>query len=110
MRIRRFPRRFPRYSLDRPLNVVVFWEDAAVRTLHGRCRVLGEGGLGGTIADQLYIGDVVRLELPPLVRTYGSVRSVQGAAHGFEFLFTDESQRRAVRRLCETCGKDTAQA
>ncbi len=110
MRIKRFPRRFPRYSTDRPLNVIVFWEDVAVRTIHGRCRVLGEGGLGAAIADQLYIGDVVRLELPPLVRTYGSVRNVRGPAHGFEFLFTDEEQRRAVHRLCDVCAKEAAEA
>ncbi len=103
-------RRFPRYSLDRALNVVVFWDDIAVRTLHGRCRVVGEGGLGARISDQLYIGDVVRLELQPAVRTYGSVRSVQGHEHGFEFLFIDEGQRSAIKRLCDTCAKEAAEA
>ncbi len=99
-------RRFPRYDLDRPLNVVVFWDDIAVRTIHGRCRVLGEGGLAATISDQLYIGDVVSLDLYPIAKTYGSVRCVQGSYHGFEFLFTSDTQRRAIKRLCDSCARD----
>ncbi len=103
-------RRFPRYQLDRPLNVTVYWEDIAVRTIHGRCRVLGEGGLGATIADQLYLGDVVGLDLCAITKTYASVRSVRGGDHGFEFLFTSDSQRRAVKRLCDACERDAAAA
>ncbi len=103
-------RRFPRYEFSRALNVVVFWDDVAVRTIHGRCRILGEGGLSAMIADQLYIGDVVGLELYPVAKTYGSVRSVRGAEHGFEFLFTDESQRRAIQRLCEACASKASEA
>jgi PilZ domain len=99
-------RRFPRYEVDRPLNVVVFWEDVAVRTIRGRCHVLGEGGLAATISDQLYVGEVVGLDLYPVARTYGSVRSVRGPDHGFEFLFTNENQRRAIKRLCEACASD----
>jgi PilZ domain len=102
-------RRFPRYELDRPLNVVVFWDDVAVRTIRGRCRVLGEGGLGANISDQLYIGDVVSLDLYPVAKAYGSVRNVSGTYHGFEFLFTDDNQRRAIKRLCDTCANDLRQ-
>ncbi len=101
-------RRFPRYPVDRNLSVVMFWDDIAVRTIHGRCHLVSEGGMAATISDQLYLGDVVRLELPPAVRTYGSVRSVQGARHGFEFIFIDEGQRRAIKRLCDACAKDEA--
>ncbi len=103
-------RRFPRYSIDRPLNVTVYWDDIAVRTIRGRCLVLGQGGLGASISDQLYIGDVVGLDLYPIAKTYGSVRSVRGAEHGFEFLFTSETQRRAIERLCDAYALEQADA
>lgn len=32
--------------------------------------MLGEGGLGSTLADELYLGNVVRLDLPPISRIY----------------------------------------
>lgn len=95
--------RAPRYATDRALSAVRFWEDTPVRTVHGRCHVVSRRGLGATVADQLYIGEVVRLDLPPILRVYASVRNISGARHGFEFLFLTDSQQRAIQRLCDAC-------
>ena len=95
------PRRFPRYTVERPLKIIVFWEDMPLRTVHGHCHTLGEGGLGATVADDLYLGDVVSLEMPPLTRTYVRVRNIRGIQKGFEFLQLSTTQRQAVHRLCE---------
>lgn len=93
-------RRFPRYSTDRPLTAIVYWDDSPIRKLHGRCVVLGEGGLGATLPDQLYVGEVVRLDMPPIPSVYATVRSTRGTEHGFEFLYSRDGQRRAVGQLC----------
>ena len=95
------PRRYPRYIVERRLKIVVFWEDTPIRTVHGNCHVLGEGGLGATVYDELYLGDVVALEMPPVSRTYARVRNIRGMQKGFEFLQLSDTQRQAVRQLCE---------
>ena len=95
------PRRFPRYIVERPLKIIVYWEDMPIRTVHGNCHVLSEGGLGATVADDLYLGDVVSLEMPPISRTYARVRNIRGIQKGFEFLQLSTTQQQAVRRLCE---------
>lgn len=95
-------RRYPRFALDRPLTVTVFWDDTPIRTLRGRCRILAEGGLGAVLHDQLYVGEVLRLEMPPLSRAYASVRSVSGSQYGLGFLYLSEGQRRAVHSICES--------
>ena len=95
------PRRYPRYIVERPLKIIVFWEDVPMRTVHGHCQVLGEGGLGATIADELYLGDVVSLEMPPISKTYAYVRNIRGTEKGFEFVQLSSTQRQAIRRLCE---------
>jgi PilZ domain len=77
-----------------------------VRTIHGRCRVLGEGGLGAYLAERLYVGEVVRLDVPPVAGLYASVRNTKGSEHGFEFMFTRDDQRRQIRALCAWCSKD----
>ncbi len=99
------PRRFPRYETDRQLTAVVFWDDMPARTVHGRCRVLGEGGLGATLAERLPVGEIVRLHLPPLSGLYAAVRNTRGSDHGFEFIFVGDSQRRQIRDLCAWCTK-----
>lgn len=93
-------RRFPRYSVSRSVTAIVYWDDAPIRKVHGRCLVLGEGGLGATLADQLYVGEVVRLEMPPVPGLYATVRNTRGTEHGFEFLYSRDGQRKAVNELC----------
>ncbi len=95
-------RRFPRYAVDRPLTAVLYWEETPIRRVHGRCRILAEGGLGATLADELYLGEVVRLEIPPALNVYASVRDTRGNHHGFEFLFLNDRQRQIIRHLCNS--------
>jgi len=83
------------------LTATVFWDDTPIRTVRGRCRVLAEGGLGVIIPDQLYIGEVVRLDMPPMHRAYASVRSASGTHYGLGFLYLSEGQRKAVHSLCD---------
>ncbi len=93
-------RRFPRFEVDLPLTLLTFWEDTPIAKAHGRCRLLGEGGLGASVAHELYVGEVVRLELPRITRVYASVRYIHGNQYGFEFAFLDHAQRCAVRQFC----------
>jgi hypothetical protein len=99
-------RRYPRFEVDIPLTLLTFWDDMPVAKAHGRCDRLAEGGLGATVARELYMGEVVRMELPRIARLYASVRYVQGNRYGFEFAYTDDAQRRAIRRLCEAQEQD----
>ena len=99
-------RRFPRYPIDRPLNATLFWDDQPIRKLHGRALVLGEGGLGASLADQLFLGEVVRLEMPPVPALYAMVRNTRGTEHGFEFLYSRDGQRRAVNELCAAMAEE----
>ncbi len=94
-------RRFPRYEIDRPLTAIVYWDDHPIRKVHGRCQVLGEGGLSASLGDQLYVGEVVRVEMPPVPAVYATVRDARGTHHGFEFLYSRHGQRQAVQALCD---------
>ena len=94
-------RRFPRYKIDHPVSAVLYWDDLPIRKVSGRCRVLGLGGLAATVFHQFYIGEIVRLELPPAVKAYASVRNVRGTVYGFEFILLGEAERRAIKRLCD---------
>lgn len=93
-------RRFPRFPTDRSVTAVIFWDDLPIRKIHGRCHMLGEGGLGATLNDQLYVGDVVRLDIMPLPSIYAKVCNTQGTRHGFQFLFQEYGQRRAIAEAC----------
>lgn len=93
-------RRFPRYHINRPLKATIYWEDNPIRKLYGRAVMVGEGGLGARLTDQLYLGEVVRLEMPPVPALYAMVRNTRGTEHGFEFLYSRDGQRRAINELC----------
>lgn len=103
-------RRYPRCSVDRQVTAVVFWDETPIRKVHGSCRVLGEGGMGAHLADQLYVGEVVRLDMPPVHGLYAAVRNTRGTDHGFEFLYTRDGQRQAVQNVCEACANPTPDA
>ena len=103
-------RRYPRFPVDLPVTLVKFWEETPIAKTNGRCHVLAEGGLSATVAaHDLYIGEVVRLEVPRVVRLYASVRDARGSQYGFQFVYMDEQQRRAIRRFCEACAADSDQ-
>ena len=101
-------RRYPRYDVDRPLTAVVFWDDVPIRKVHGRCHVLGEGGMSVMLADQLYIGEVVRLDMPPVHGLYAAVRDSRGTEHGLEFLYSRDGQRKAIQDVCALLEADAA--
>ena len=99
-------RRFPRYSIDRPVKAIAYWDDQPIRKLHGRALVMGEGGLCASLSDQLYLGEVVRLEMPPVPALYAMVRNTRGSEHGLEFLYSRDGQRRAVNELCAAMAEE----
>ena len=99
-------RRFPRYPINRPLKATIYWEDNPIRKVHGRAVMVGEGGLGARLADQLYLGEVVRLEMPPMPALYAMVRNTRGTEHGFEFLYSRDGQRRAINELCAAVAEE----
>ena len=101
-------RRFPRFEVDLPLTLLTFWAETPIAKAHGRCHILAEGGLAATVAHELYVGEVVRLELPRIARIYASVRSMRGNHYGFEFAFMDYAQRRAISRLCQAQDQPSA--
>ncbi|HVP42015.1 MAG TPA: PilZ domain-containing protein [Terriglobales bacterium] len=79
----------------------------AEESFSGRCRHLGEGGLGAVLAGELPVGDTVTLDftLPgaqePL-RMRAVVRYRHGFHHGFEFLTLKPSQLDLIRRAEKT--------
>ena len=93
-------RRFPRYPVDRPLSVVLNWPDTPTMTISGRCRVIGEGGIGAVMSQQFRVGEVVYLQLNHGLRVYAAVRSQTGFMHGFEFVLLRDAQRHSIRQLC----------
>ncbi len=101
-------RRFPRFLIDRPLNAVIYWEDHPIRKLTGRARLIGQGGMSASLADQLYVGEIVKLEMPPIPPLYATVRNTRGTEHGFEFLFSRDGQRNAVQAVCTECSRERA--
>jgi len=95
-------RRFNRYQLDIRL-VIVREQDGKQETLNGRCRHLGEGGLGAVLAGELPANEVVTLEfaLPghtQSMRMRALVRYRHGFHHGFEFLALSPSQLDVIRK------------
>lgn len=94
-------RRFPRFHVNQSLVVIAFWDDVPIRKVPGRCFVLGEGGLGAVLADhELYVGEIVRVQMSPLPSVYATVRYGHAGNYGFEFLYTQDGQRQAVSNLC----------
>ncbi len=94
-------RRFPRFEVDLPVILTKYWEDVPTGKAHGRCHILAEGGLGATIMDDFYMGEVVRVEVPRVISSYATVKNNRGRRYGLEFVFVDETQRRAIRRFCD---------
>ncbi len=101
-------RRFPRYEVDMPLMVTKFWDETPISKAHGRCLCLGEGGLGGILTHELYVGEIVRLEVRRLGKVYASVRSMRGNQYGFEFVLMDDAQRRSIRRFLDAQAAERA--
>ncbi len=98
-------RRFNRYKLD--IRVTITRENDGHHSFFGRCRHLGEGGLGAILAGELPVGDTVTVEftLPGQkepMRMRAAVRHRHGFHHGFEFLTLGLAQLETIRRAAKT--------
>lgn len=100
--------RAPRFYTNRPLTVTRYWEETPVGNVAGRCHVLNRRGLGAHINDQLYVGEVVRLDLSPARGVYATVRNARGDRYGLEFLCLTEGQHKAIIGLCDACAIEQA--
>jgi len=94
-------RRFIRYRTNLLLTV----RDPQEREIDGRCEVISEGGLGGTAAEILPVGNVVRLRFaipspPTNLDILAVVRDQRDFQHGFEFVSLAESEKTAIRQFC----------
>jgi PilZ domain len=92
-------RRFPRYSVDKPLVVSLPYWDMPV-TIRARCKQLGEGGAGAETAQQFSTGEVVCLKLSATLTVYAAVRYSRGFYHGFEFVLLRDRQKSELKRMC----------
>lgn len=97
-----------RFQMNRPVTVTRYWEDMPVQSVAGRCHVLNQNGLGAEISDELYVGEVVRLELAPARGVYATVRNARGNHYGLQFLCMTEGQHKAINGLCEACAIEQA--
>ena len=95
-------RRFPRYRVDRPLRAIVTPDEPSTLPLNGRCRVLGEGGLTAILPEHLSPGRTVYLELAPALKVHAAVRNRRSFHYGFEFIELNETERGAIKRLCDS--------
>jgi PilZ domain-containing protein len=71
--------------------------------LHGRTKNISEGGLGATVAGDMKLGDIVRLEfqLPEHEQTltfHAEVRYRQGFQFGFKFINPTAEQVQIIKR------------
>ena len=99
-------RRFNRYKLD--IRVLIAREvDGKPEVLNGRCRHLGEGGLGAVLAGELPVNETVNVEFTLPGRTQpmrmrALVRYRHGFHHGFEFLTLSLAQLETIRQAART--------
>lgn len=95
-------RRFPRYRVDRPVRAILAPNEPSTLPLNGRCRVLSEGGLDVILPEHLSPGRTVYLELAPALKVYATVRNRRSFHYGVEFVQLNDSERGAIKRLCES--------
>lgn len=100
-------RRFRRHLLDVRLSVTL-QRHGMKTTLYGRCKHIGEGGVGGIMAGELSPGETVALEfsLPgvaePLKIPRAVVRYRHGFHHGFEFLTLAPQQLEIIKKASKS--------
>lgn len=103
------PREHPRFLID--IRLVVRSE----KVLHGRTKNLGEGGLGATIAGDLQLGEIVRLEfqlpeVPDPMAIHAEVRYRKGFQFGFKFINPTQEQCESIRRATRALPTDASGA
>lgn len=79
--------------------------------MHGRTKNLSEGGIGATIAGDMELGSVVRLEfqlpeVPDPISIHAEVRYRQGFQFGFQFINQTSQQREVIRRATRSLQLD----
>ncbi len=92
-------RRYPRYSLDKPITAHRTYEEMTV-PLRGRWRQFGEGGVGAHMSEQLRFGEVIAIDLSHTLTVYAAVRYSRAFYHGFEFVLLKDRQRAEISRMC----------
>jgi len=81
--------------------------------LHGRSKNLGEGGMGATVAGDMPLGEIVRLEFqlpenPETLMLHAEVRYRQGFQFGFKFINVTDQQCDAIRRATRNLPLDVS--
>ncbi len=106
-------RRFRRHLLDVRLAVTV-QRHGVKTTIYGRCKHIGEGGLGGIMAGELNPQEIVALEfsLPGVSDSVKIPRAVvryrHGFHHGFEFLTLTPQQMETIKKSARSLPEATA--
>ena len=92
-------RRYPRYRSEFPVTLTLFSGEEH-RCLQAHCRDLSAAGIGVLIAEELTLGEVVRLAFAVPGLESWEVRAVlrhrRGYHYGFEFLSLSEQQGKAL--------------
>ncbi|MBV9574612.1 MAG: PilZ domain-containing protein [Acidobacteriales bacterium] len=96
-------RRWPRYSVNVPIRVIVKTEMKS-SIFDGRGTSLSEGGMEMFAGTELHVGDQVGVEFTPAysappVRVAAKVRHRSGYTYGLEFLTGSERQMQEVTQL-----------
>ncbi len=94
-------RRFPRYSVDRPIRAIVSTSESWSPPIDGHCLVLSESGLGVLLPENLSSGKTVYLELAPSLRVHAAVRNRCSFRYGLEFIQVRDVERVAIKQLCD---------
>ena len=81
--------------------------------LHGRTRNLGEGGLGATVAGDMPLGEIVKLEfslpeVPDPIHMHAEVRYRQGFQFGFKFINPTPEQVAMIRKATRSLPLDVS--
>lgn len=101
-------RRFPRFPVRSPFSLQIGnTGDRSETTLQGWMLDLAEGGLGGTLDQEIAPGQIValKLDLPQCeigLELHARVRYRNADSHGFEFFDLTGQQQDQLRRCIET--------
>jgi len=98
-------RRFKRYAIEKGLALTTMRNGVAM-TLKGRCKNLGQGGVGVVMDQDLQLEETVSVELPlsiyaDALRSWGTVRYRQGSEYGVEFHSLGTLEMATIQLVCE---------
>lgn len=93
-------RRFPRYPLQLPFELTASRRDGLVQFC-GFSRDLGEGGIGGTIQDELVPDELVLLQVSDSLHPRARVRYRENYVYGLEFVGMTALEQVRLRDVCQ---------